>query len=175
MNGKQFSFNPTSHPSTLPFKSFINIPFSPLLEQQLLVGSLEEARRDGPRRGGQKAAHATHILPVEAYEVFLCECGSQSYAGNVSLCSARTRPEKPTTLFKEMAVRGPLANSPPLCFCLLRSKRPFLPCLQRMIIIFLCGRIDLFPYLLRGGGGGGTHVRATAHNRSERLRSSTTS
>lgn len=46
--------------------------------------------------------------------MFLCECGSRSYAGNASLCSARPRPEKPTTLFKEMAVGGPLANAPAL-------------------------------------------------------------
>lgn len=37
------------------------------------------------------------------------ECGSHNYSGNVSLCSARTRPEKPTALFKEMTAKGPSA------------------------------------------------------------------
>lgn len=61
-------------------------------------------------------------LPVEAYVAALqcwegSECGSRSYAGNVSLSSARAGPEKPTTLFKEMAVRGPSARSASPCLC----------------------------------------------------------
>lgn len=52
-------------------------------------------------------------LPGEAYAALQCwegsECGSHNYAGNASLHSARAGPEKTTTLFKEMAVRGPLA------------------------------------------------------------------
>lgn len=86
-------------------------------------------------------------LPVEAYVVLQygkwegSECGNRSYAGNVSLHSARAGPEKPTTLFKEMAVRGPSAAlSLPLHFSVSRfaNSPPFLPC-TRMIIIFLCG------------------------------------
>lgn len=104
-------------------------PFLPCWSSNWWLDLWRKRGGDRPRRGGgQKAAHATPILPVEAYEVFLCECGSRSYAGNVSLCSARTRPEKPTTLFKEMAVRGPLANSPPLCVsgCSAQSAPSFL-------------------------------------------------
>lgn len=60
------------------------------------------------------------------------DCGSQSYVGNVSLCSTRAGPEKPTTLFKEMAVRGPSANSLLLHFsvCLTLLKAP-LPSLYK--------------------------------------------
>lgn len=131
MNGKHFymilhSDIPSLHTS---FQVFHQHPlFSPAGAST--GGWISGGSAAGPDQGegGQKAAYATHILPVETYEVFLCECGSQSYAGNVSLCSARTRPEKPTTLFKEMAVRGPLANSPPLCFsvCSAQSAPSFL-------------------------------------------------
>lgn len=85
-------------------------------------------------------------LPEEVYVALQCwggsECGSRSYAGNVSLCSARARPQKPTALFKEMAVRGLSAISLTLYFSIslsLCSKRLFLPP-TGMIIIFLCGR-----------------------------------
>lgn len=54
------------------------------------------------------------------------ECGSHSYAGNVSLCSARTGLEKPTTLFKEMAVRGPSAALISLSFPPAQSHISFL-------------------------------------------------
>ena len=65
---------------------------------------------------------ASGALPVGAYGVFQPECGRRSYAENVSLRSARARPEKPTTLFKEMVARGPLANPPFLC--LLKTPLP---------------------------------------------------
>lgn len=46
MNGEQFYaiLGSIPHPSTLPFKSFVNIPSFPLPQQRLEVGSLEEAR-----------------------------------------------------------------------------------------------------------------------------------
>lgn len=48
-------------------------------------------------------------VPVEAHcsSGGRSECGSRSYVGNASLSFARVGPEEPTTLFKEMAVRGP--------------------------------------------------------------------
>lgn len=55
---------------------------------------LEVWRKQG---GGLKAGQIICSLPVEAYVTLQCwggsECGSRSYAGNVSLCSARAGPE----------------------------------------------------------------------------------
>lgn len=60
---------------------------------------------------GKAGVQSWGLLPVDV--VLQCqggyECGTCSYAGNASLRSARTRPEKPTTLFKEMAVKGPIS------------------------------------------------------------------
>lgn len=143
MNGEQFFAILYSNPPSLPTSSPSLSSTSPLLPCCSSNWWLEVWRKQG---GGLKAGQMICSLPVEAYVALQCwggyECGSRSYAGNVSLCSARAGPEKPTTLFKEMAVRGPSTNSLPLYFsvCLsLGSKRPFLPC-TRMIIIFLCGK-----------------------------------
>lgn len=77
---------------------------------------------------GSWRGRAIGSLPVEACRAPLRECGRRSYAGNASLRSARARAEKPTTLFKEMAVRGPLATSPLLCssVCSAQSAPSFL-------------------------------------------------
>lgn len=102
-------------------------------------------------------------LPVEAYAALRhwggSECGSRSYAGNASLRSARAGPEKPTTLFKEMAVRGPsaaLSASPFLCLSLARLKAPPpLPSLYKNDNYFPLWKKGLFPYLL---GRRRTHI-----------------
>lgn len=130
-----------------------------------MFGSLEEAG------WGLKAEQMICSLPVEAYAALRhwggSECGSRSYAGNASLRSARAGPEKPTTLFKEMAVRGPsaaLSASPFLCLSLARLKAPppFLPC-TRMIIIFLCGRKVYFRTCWEEGEHTYTHKDKSVH------------
>lgn len=75
------------------------------------------------------------------------ECGSRSYAGNVSLCSARTGLEKPTTLFKEMAVRGPSAAlfassflSFPLVNATFLSLYNYFPLCKKGLYAYLLGR-----------------------------------
>ena len=90
-----------------------------------MVGGLEEAGWE------LTAGQMICSLPVEAYAAALqcwggSECGSRSYAGNVSLRSARAGPEKPTTLFKEMAVRGQSAALPASPFLCLEAPPSFL-------------------------------------------------
>lgn len=90
-------------------------------------------------------------LPVDVYVALQCwggsECGSRSYAGNVSLCSARTGLEKPTTLFKEMAVRGPSAAlfassflSFPLVNATFFSLYNYFPLCKKGLYAYLLGR-----------------------------------
>lgn len=114
------------HPSILhPSATAVNIPSSPA------GGWMSGGSSPGPNPGGVAGRKSVRLAVYLWNEVFLRACGRQSYAGNVSLRSARARPEKPTTLFKEMAARGPLANSPPLRFsvCSAQSAPSFLPSL----------------------------------------------
>lgn len=101
---------------------------------------------------GLKSRQMICSLPEEAYVVLQCwegsECGSHNYAGNVSLHSARAGPEKPTTLFKEIAVRGPSAThsaSPFLCLLLSSNPPSFLVKNDNYFPLWKKG---LFPYLL---------------------------
>lgn len=104
--------------------------------------------------GGLRTGQMDSCLPADVYTALQCwggsECGSRSYAGNVSLRSARTGPEKPTTLFKEMAVGGPSAASLPLHFsvCLFLLVKSSFPSSYMGDNYFPLCEISLDTYLL---------------------------
>jgi len=96
---------------------------------------------------GAASSAVIFSLPVNVRKVLQClggfQCGSRNYAGNVNFCSARIGPEEPTTLFKEMEVRGPSATlfaSLFLSVCVLSAQSLF-PSLNKNANHFLCVRI----------------------------------
>lgn len=147
-NNSLLSFAPTPLPSHFLLSLSSTSPLLPCCSSNWW---LEVWRKRG---WGLWARQMICSLPVEAYVALQCwggsECGSRSYAGNVSLRSARAGPEKPTTLFKEMAVRGPsatLSASPFLCLSLALLKAP-LPSFYKNDNYFPLWKKGLFPYLL---------------------------
>lgn len=134
--------NPLLQPPSVPTSStvFHQHPLFSLAAGR--AGGLEEKWGEGWKQG---KGFSAYLWKCNTSALESSECGNRSYAGNVSLSSARAGPEKPTTLFKEMAVRSPsaaLSTSLFLCLSLtLLQRRPPLPFFlssTRMIIIFLC-------------------------------------